>query len=354
MSVPKKEIDDLLEELIGAWNWDSLTNSEANNNDSFPMISKKRNSRMEESLNSSTDGNIGVQIIADDQLQMPTPTTTTYLTYSSLPITTTTSTISTPVLASSHHHDDAKFTPDIQSSVVISNQLLNEPQSLHVDSLPEEPLSTSDETLLVKKCNCSEEPFPNKRNKIGFKRKVVRKYVYEDYIEKYKYLKDLKHVDEDFEDVTVGFTKKQIAILEHQMRIYTQLSIQHYLQTFSHPKFWERAEQFKIDLHEFQKAVSRSTLNICNLQGAVDLLQRWKNELSEVNEENRKHIKFIEDGMFGIKKNRIRNIMRFPPKIMQVILTEEVFLYPEYVPKMAFRTDEQSNTYQEHSPSELM
>lgn len=229
--------------------------------------------------------------------------------------------------------------------IIISNQLISEPIKFQADP------SNHDDTLIVDSCSCQAKTFKPKK---GVRKNFpVRKYVYEDYVDKFKDLRELKPINEDFGGVTIGFTKKQVAILEHQMRVYTQLSTQHFLQTFSHPKFWVKANQFKTDLQDLEENVRKSTLNVCNLKNAVQFLEKWTEDLSEVNEENKKHIEFIEAEMFRGRQAGPRLIMRFPPKVMQAILTEEVFLYPEFVPRVAFRTDVPSDTFQEFSPSEL-
>lgn len=325
VNVPKKEIDDLLEELIGAWDWDALANSEANHVDGPASTTKKRRSD-----------------VSYEPLQtppFPSPAIETINTYQvetvSIPLAKTVNDSLTKPLTV-----DTQLAP-VESSLIISNQLLTKPSEPHVKQ------SSNDDTLLVAQL-CSCEPEHHKQRKQHL---PVRRYVYGEYVEKYKHLRELQPYNESFGEVTVGFTKKQIAVLEHQMRVYTQFSIQHFLQMFSHPKFWDQADQFKTDLKELQAAVKSSSLNVCNLDKAVEFVKRWETDLSEVNQENKKHIQFIEEQMSKVKYGA-RNILRFPPKVMQAILTEEAFLYPEFVPKVAFRTDE--TTFKEFSPSELM
>lgn len=185
--------------------------------------------------------------------------------------------------------------------------------------------------------------------------KAVRKYIYEDYVRKFEQLRELQPVPEDFGGVTTGFTRKQLTILEDQMRVYTQLSVQHFVQTYSHPRLWDKANQFKTNLNDFRNTVNKTSLSVCNLENALDFMERWEQDLSEEKEENEKHIKFIEDqinrGKYGTRN--MKNILRFPPKIMQAILTEEAFLYPELVPKVAFRCDRHSNE-SDFAPSEVL
>ncbi|KAL5287994.1 GON4L family protein [Megaselia abdita] len=307
VNVSKKEIDDLFEEIIGAWPINALINTDGNDIES---VTTK-------------------EVVEVPELNTPPFASPTNETFSYQP-----EIVSIPPIESSNDHFSKPSTVHTQQpSLVISNEILVQ------------PLSVQEEEF--KKCPCKSEPFKT-TNKYP-----VRKYIYEEYVEKYKCLRELKPIQEDFEDVQVGFTRKQIAIVEDQMRIFTQLTTQHFLQTFSHPKFWGKASSFKTDLLDLQKAVNRTSFNVCNLKNAVDLVERWEKDLSEVNEENRKHIEFIEAEMLGKSKSRLRNIMRFPPKVMQAILTEEAFLYPEFVPKMAFRTDQHENAMHDFSVSEL-
>lgn len=328
VNVPKKEIDDLLEELIGAWNWDALTNTESSNVDVASTSTKKHKSD-----------------ISEDQLNTP-PISTTPATVlkkmpsyefetSSIPLMEPTNDSLTKPLSV-----DTRIPPE--PSLIISNQSIVNPLDI---KQPKE----NDMLLIAKSSPCK-----SKAKKPKIKERVqppIRRYLYESYVEKYKRLRELQPINEEFGEVIVGFTKKQIAVLEHQLRIYTQFAIQHFIQTFSHPRFWEKATKFKTDLEDMQEVVNTSMVNVCNLEGALDFVERWEKDLSEVNEENKKHIEFIESQM-ARGRYGTRYILRFPPKIMQAILTEESFLYPEFVPKVSFRTDHCAVT--DFAPSELM
>lgn len=326
------------------------------------LNSPRRRTKTPINLNESTDGDILIETINEEQLNPP-PIPASIVThvecsYALTDPTCTQSTVSTSQVTFS----GSQLVTSVQQSEIhtqtTSSNLNESTQSDYLNETTqfedlEVSLKSAENTFV--KCSCVEKSDKKISPRNAYIQRPVLKYVYNDYVEKYKGLKELPPIEmEDFGGVEIGFTERQRKILEQQLRIYTQLTVQHFLQTFSHPKFWNKALQHKLNLQNIQETVTNTNLEVCNLDQGVRLIERWETELSEINEENEKHIEFIKCEMKGKSGVGFRNIMKFPPKTMKVILTEEVFLYPEFIPRVAFRTDEQSDKRNDFAPSELM
>lgn len=115
---------------------------------------------------------------------------------------------------------------------------------------------------------------------------------------RYAYLNDLKPP----ENLTYcpqqhhGFSEKQRALLEQQLRMHVQMLAQNFLQTYGHPGFFAKADKFFQKLVELEnhalltKNMDTSIWNIINLKFAVDCCRDWMKDLENETPENTHYI----------------------------------------------------------------
>lgn len=82
-------------------------------------------------------------------------------------------------------------------------------------------------------------------------------------------------------DSSLGMTDEQRKILEQQLRMHVQITTQNYLQTYSHPKYWQQADQFVGYLYEIEP-LTRWSEQYPVVQMAIDLMQQWKRNVDGV------------------------------------------------------------------------
>ncbi|XP_055374922.1 uncharacterized protein LOC129607773 [Condylostylus longicornis] len=146
----------------------------------------------------------------------------------------------------------------------------------------------------------------------------------------------------NYDSTQIGFTSDQKKLFEQQLRIHVQILTQNYLQTYSHPQFWQKAKSQKdllLDLESKCSLNENSAFNAWNLKNAIKLINCWEVELSEENEENQNFMDFVHHQIERIELNRrprSHRIIKFPPKTMKLVLKSNVFLYPEFLPRLPF------------------
>lgn len=79
----------------------------------------------------------------------------------------------------------------------------------------------------------------------------------------------------------IGFTDAQRKILNQQVRMHIQLTTQNYLQTYSHPKYWQEADKYSNFLHELEPCLRLSEQHQA-LVSAINLIQQWKRDVDGV------------------------------------------------------------------------
>ncbi|XP_053966533.1 uncharacterized protein LOC128868456 [Anastrepha ludens] len=182
----------------------------------------------------------------------------------------------------------------------------------------------------------------------------IRKHVYTEYISKFENLRNLPSKPTQVEELpsnAVGFTKFQHNILQQQLRIHVQMLTQTFIQSYSHPNYWKLAPKARGMLEEMeQKALDDASFRAWNLKPALKLIRQWEEELNKDTLENKEMMEFIHTEIDHTKSN-CRQIPRFPPRIMDLILNSKVFMYPQYLPRIPFTTSHCS--YEVFSPAEM-
>ncbi|EDV98476.1 GH23143 [Drosophila grimshawi] len=136
-----------------------------------------------------------------------------------------------------------------------------------------------------------------------------------------------------------GFTLEQHDLLQQQLRIHTQMLTQSFLQTYSHPLLYSFAEQPKQMLLELQhRSTQDASFRCWNLSTAVELIQKWERDLNsdEFEEQNKTMMQFINKET-DLTEGHARQVPRLPPRIMDLMLDSQVFMYPQYLPRIAFQ-----------------
>ncbi|XP_002016430.2 uncharacterized protein LOC6590417 [Drosophila persimilis] len=165
----------------------------------------------------------------------------------------------------------------------------------------------------------------------------VRKHVFAEYDEQFENLRNIQPASPTVSGK--GFTKYQHDTLQQQLRIHTQLLTQSYLQTYSHPTLYSMAKKPKEMLENLhQRAATDASFNCWNLKEAVELVRQWEHDLSsdDFQVENKKMMDFINKET-DLTDGRTRQVPRLAPRIMDLMLDSRVFMYPQYMPRMAFK-----------------
>ncbi|KAH8298573.1 hypothetical protein KR044_012147, partial [Drosophila immigrans] len=180
----------------------------------------------------------------------------------------------------------------------------------------------------------------------------VRKHIHSEYEDQFESLRHLKPIPSMPATNAMGFSQEQHEMLQQQLRLHTQLLTQSFLQTYSHPTLYSMAHKPKEMLQELQlRATKDASFNCWNLSGAIELIKNWEHELcsDEFDEQNRAMMRFINKEAQLTETNN-RQVPRLPPRIMDLMLDSPVFMYPQYLPRMAFQPrNVQLTTY---APSE--
>ncbi|KAH8234102.1 hypothetical protein KR038_001346 [Drosophila bunnanda] len=205
-------------------------------------------------------------------------------------------------------------------------------------------------------------PTPNKNNADRYKKPYdtnftweyisVKKHVYAEYEEQFENLRNVQPVNYHHLTRSKGFTQSQYDMLQQQLRIHTQLLTQSYLQTYSHPTLYHMAAKPREMLEElYQKANRDVIFNCWNLKEAVKLVRQWEHDLcsEEFEAENTKMMEFINKET-ELTDGHTRQVPRLAPRIMDLMLDSRVFMYPQYLPRMAFQP--KLNLITAYAPSE--
>ncbi|XP_023037776.1 uncharacterized protein LOC6640489 [Drosophila willistoni] len=167
----------------------------------------------------------------------------------------------------------------------------------------------------------------------------VRKHIYSEYEEEFENLKHMPPPPVEPPSNLMGFTQDQHDILQQQLRIHTQLLAQNFLQTYSHPTLYHLAKKPKEMLEELHRKSSKdASFQAWNLPGAIELIHKWEQDLNDdaYQEENTKMMEFINKEA-DLTDGNARQVPRLAPRIMNLMLDSTVFMYPQYLPRMAFQ-----------------
>ncbi|XP_020712601.1 uncharacterized protein LOC101453433 [Ceratitis capitata] len=182
----------------------------------------------------------------------------------------------------------------------------------------------------------------------------IRKHVYTEYISKFEdVVKMLKNTmpAEELPTDGKGFTRFQHDILQQQLRLHVQMLTQTFVQSYSHPNYWKLAPKAKDMLMELeQKAEDDASFRAWNLRPAMKLIRQWEEDLSEDTPQNKEMMKFINSEVHSTRSN-CRQVPRFPPRIMELMLNSKVFMYPQYLPRIPFRS--RPRRYECFAPAEM-
>ncbi|ALC42813.1 mute [Drosophila busckii] len=167
----------------------------------------------------------------------------------------------------------------------------------------------------------------------------IRKLYYSEYEQQFEQLRHVPPAPLPKFSNQMGFTTAQHDLLQQQLRLHTQLLAQTFVQTYSHPLLYGMAEKPKEMLLELQQRAQKDvSYNCWNLKPAVELITNWEQELSsdEYEADNKKMMQFINKET-ELTDGNTRQVARLPPRIMNLMLDSRVFMYPQYLPRMAFQ-----------------
>lgn len=177
---------------------------------------------------------------------------------------------------------------------------------------------------------------------IPIEQKVVDLKLKSKRFDEFKDLESQTPVECVFPANSIGFTQQQFQLYEQQMRIHAQLLTQNYVQVYSRPNLWTKAEGIKQQLYELKEVVKpdKSPLNSEHIKNCIETCETWEAELEENNERNKKYAEFLYEELEydeeAAKKKRYFN-GRFHPRLMEHLLNSKAILYPSLLPHKPFR-----------------
>ncbi|XP_075169020.1 gon-4 like protein muscle wasted [Haematobia irritans] len=187
----------------------------------------------------------------------------------------------------------------------------------------------------------------------------VKRHIIAEYKEQFETLKHAQvnqvssttsEYDLSNSDNLKGFSKYQYDLFQQQLRIHVQTLTQTFVQTYCHPELWRLAKKPKDMLLELQtKSKHNANFKIWNLEKAVELVNEWQHELNQDTEENKELMQYLNREV-ELTNHNTRQIPRFHPRMLECFLNSDVFMYPEYLPRMPFSS--KVTSYEAFSPVE--
>lgn len=136
----------------------------------------------------------------------------------------------------------------------------------------------------------------------------------------------------------------QKLLLEQQIRQQVQLLTQHCLLSYQHPEYHNMSHQFKEILLNYKylsECKQNSMFNACNLAKAIDLVEYWETQFQldtdEIKEVKEYVCRVLHESLTN-KAAGIEYIVTFPPLLMETIAKSDVFIYPDLLPMIPFKS----------------
>uniref|UniRef100_A0A1Y1MDI7 Myb-like domain-containing protein n=1 Tax=Photinus pyralis TaxID=7054 RepID=A0A1Y1MDI7_PHOPY len=136
----------------------------------------------------------------------------------------------------------------------------------------------------------------------------------------------------------------QKLLLEQQLRQHVQLLAQHFLLSYQHPEYHDLSTEFKACLYNYNclaELKENSIFKTCNLDGAIKLMNDWEKQFQlntdEIKEMKAYVCRVLHESQTS-KAAGIEYIVTFPPLIMETIARSEVFIYPDLLPIIPFKS----------------
>uniref|UniRef100_A0A182JTZ7 Myb-like domain-containing protein n=1 Tax=Anopheles christyi TaxID=43041 RepID=A0A182JTZ7_9DIPT len=149
-------------------------------------------------------------------------------------------------------------------------------------------------------------------------------------------------VEVNVSKTVAGMNDFQFQLLHQQLRMHVQLTTQHFLQSYGHPKHWNLAAKCKTMLTELEE-IGKTKPNIVpwNLSLAIDCCQSWEAQLAEDDANTKSLMKFWltemkrEENEVALKRIYHSD---FHWLVREKIINCRTFIYPFLIPYKAFRT----------------
>lgn len=206
-------------------------------------------------------------------------------------ITPSTEVIAVPVCGNTNCFQLVKVYPNVQ---------LNALQQQQLQQAPNDPCQTIEEDKHAEIGPRYARPYDDN---FTWEYISVDKHLLSEHIMKFEKLQHLPKTEKDagikglaeegnYKCVDAyGFTSDQYQLYHQQLRIHVQMLTQTNLQTFFHPDLW----QISVETKQLLKELQKMNLNVYNLQGALQLVEKWEKNLDEDTPENRAMMKFVHE-----------------------------------------------------------
>uniref|UniRef100_A0A8D8TDN2 GON-4-like protein n=1 Tax=Cacopsylla melanoneura TaxID=428564 RepID=A0A8D8TDN2_9HEMI len=133
------------------------------------------------------------------------------------------------------------------------------------------------------------------------------------------------------------FEEEDLKILQQQINQHIQYSLQHYLQTYNHPRLSGEASQAKQMIQTFHTTSrlkpANSFFNSLNIEAAMNLVNTW--EQFHTSSVYKKHID-EEWNKCVAEWRHHTNILALPKPLTNIILNSKAFIYPLLLPAKSF------------------
>uniref|UniRef100_A0A182NSG0 Myb-like domain-containing protein n=1 Tax=Anopheles dirus TaxID=7168 RepID=A0A182NSG0_9DIPT len=154
-----------------------------------------------------------------------------------------------------------------------------------------------------------------------------------------------------------SFNDFQFQLLHQQLRMHVQLTTQHFLQTYAHPKHWQMARTYKDMLNELAEiGKAKPSVVPWNLPLAIDCCQSWEQELAVDNSSNKALIDFWCDEVVHAEESKKMHHRiyhgEFHWRVREKILNCRAFMYPALLPYKPFRCDDMTGVYKKTTAEE--
>ncbi|XP_044264202.1 uncharacterized protein LOC123011021 [Tribolium madens] len=151
--------------------------------------------------------------------------------------------------------------------------------------------------------------------------------------------------ESDYEnEADISIKKSQIPILAQQMRQHIQMLTQNFLLSYEHPEFSDLAGKVKemlFDLKAETDGKTASIYHVINLEPALKLIDDWEKLFASKNNEVKECKKYVDKVLFesiAARKAGTEYVVTFPPLLLKTVSNSEVFIYPDLLPRIPFRS----------------
>lgn len=159
----------------------------------------------------------------------------------------------------------------------------------------------------------------------------------------------LEEVNPVVEAAPEKITSNQKILLEQQMRQHVQILAQNFILGYQHIEYSDVAEKSKEYLCFLRSqgcSLPNSYFHPVNLDPALRLVDSWESKVDSNDDEVQRMKGYVNRVIYESRQRKQTGseyIVTFPPLILDTILNSSVFIYPDLLPRIPFKSKHVQN-----------